>query len=102
MNRAASVKPDQLGGAAESGGVPARCVGRWLSLAAAPTFAIMALATALWGTGQDVPGMPMRGSSAMSPMALMYLLMGIFHAPAWLKLTVGRRRGARHRGSPFQ
>lgn len=57
----------------------------WLSLAAAPTFAFMALLTALSSLGpvQTIcsagPGSPAAG------MAAMYLLMAAFHAPPWLR-----------------
>lgn len=47
----------------------------WLSLAAAPTFAAMALLTAMTGTAHDGAGMP-----------TMYLLMALFHLAPWLKL----------------
>ena len=53
----------------------------WLSLAAAPTFAAMALLSA--GGGDMLCTMP--GMSALSGMSLMYLLMSFFHAAPWLK-----------------
>jgi hypothetical protein len=56
----------------------------WLSLAATPAFAVMALLTAA-----DEPAM--HGASPLSGMALMYLLMSLFHLPPWLKLLSGRR-----------
>jgi len=61
----------------------------WLCLAATPTFAILALLTALLGGG------PMdrlcSGSGApLSGMVPMYLLMSTFHAAPWLKLIFGR------------
>ena len=64
----------------------------WLGLAAAPTFAIMALLTGGWGGGQ----MAMMCSAApdaspLSGMAAMYLLMSAFHLTPWLKL-ISRRR----------
>ena len=52
-----------------------------LCLAAAPIFAVMALATA--GDGDMLCTMP--GISALSGMSLMYLLMSVFHAVPWLK-----------------
>jgi hypothetical protein len=59
-----------------------------LALAAAPTFALMAIAT---GNSPAVtlcaagPGaLPVDGMTAM------YLLMGLFHLPPWLKLARAR------------
>lgn len=64
----------------------------WLSLAAAPTFAFMALLTAVSSGG------PLEilcsGASPFSGMALMYLLMSVFHLGPWLRL-VSRRRPQR-------
>lgn len=68
----------------------------WLTLAAAPTFAFMALLTAVPGGGPlDVLCSAMPGASPFSGMALMYLLMSAFHLGAWLRLLAGRRRGQR-------
>jgi len=62
----------------------------WLGLAAAPTFAIMALLT---GThGRDMPDMLCAATQDASPltgMVSMYLLMSAFHSAPWLKL-IGR------------
>jgi hypothetical protein len=74
------------------GGAEILGVSEWLSLAAAPTFAVMALLTALGGSPMDrlcstVPATPLSG------MALMYLIMSTFHTPPWLKL-IFRCRGA--------
>ncbi|MES2293941.1 MAG: hypothetical protein V4527_11635 [Pseudomonadota bacterium] len=58
-----------------------RTASDWLSFAAAPVFAIMALAT----SGGGMPGMaPLNG------MAAMYVLMSVFHAAPWLALLRGR------------
>jgi hypothetical protein len=67
----------------------------WLCLAAAPTFAIMALLTGVLGGGQ----MAMTCSTApdaspLGGMAAMYLLMSAFHSAPWLKLISMRRRVA--------
>ena len=65
-------------------------------LAAAPTFAIMALATGVLGGSQtDMLCSTMHGASPLSGMALMYLLMGSFHTAPWLKLIYGRRSSAK-------
>ncbi len=67
----------------------------WLNLAASPTFALMASLTAL-----DTPDLGMcSATSAWLPvndMALMYLLMSLFHLTPWLRL-LSRRSAASHR-----
>jgi len=68
--------------------------GGWLVLAATPTFAIMALWTAFFSAQPDMLCMAMQGSSSMSGMTVMYLLMGAFHAVPWLRLISSRRTGA--------
>ena len=66
----------------------------WLSLAAAPTFAIMALLTSVLGSGN----MAMICAAGQEPSSLggmvpMYLLMSAFHLAPWLKLAAkGRSR----------
>ena len=63
----------------------------WICLAAAPTFAIMAMVAGLSSAGpQDVCGL-MHSSSPLSGMPGMYLLMSAFHSPPWLKLLAIRR-----------
>ena len=62
---------------------------RWLSLAAAPTFAIMALLTAIQSGA--MPDMIFLASAHVSPlggMVPMYLLMSAFHLRPWLKLIL--------------
>jgi hypothetical protein len=60
----------------------------WLSFAATPTFAVMALLTVVPG-----PGPPMmlcsaaQDASPLSGMVPMYLLMSAFHSAPWLKLV---------------
>jgi hypothetical protein len=73
---------------------PEGSAGRWLSLAAAPTFAVMALLAGLQGGG--MPGMlcsATREASPLSGMVPMYLLMAAFHSPPWLRLLADWRRG---------
>jgi hypothetical protein len=59
----------------------------WLCLAAAPTFAIMALLTGVVGGGQmDLLCSSAHDASLLSGMAPMYLLMSAFHSAPWLRL----------------
>ena len=58
-----------------------------LSLAAAPTFAVMALVTAVLGGGPL--DMLCGAASPLTGMIPMYLLMSAFHAAPWLKLIAG-------------
>jgi hypothetical protein len=65
----------------------------WLSLAAAPTFAIMALLTGVFGSGpMDMLCSSMRGALTFGGMLPMYLLMSAFHAAPWLRMFARRRR----------
>jgi len=68
-----------------------------LALAAAPTFACMAVLTGL--PGGDPMGMlcSAQGGWSWSGMALMYGLMSVFHARPWLGWIAARRRRARAR-----
>jgi hypothetical protein len=68
------------------GGNAASGVAGWLALAAAPTFAIMALWTGFSASPGDMLCTAMQGSSPLSGMALMYALMSAFHAAPWLRL----------------
>ena len=70
-----------------------RTAADWLSLAAAPTFALMALLTALGGPS-DMLCSAAHEASPLHGMALMYLLMSAFHSAAWLRLIASRRSGA--------
>lgn len=58
----------------------------WLCLAAAPTFALMAVLTAMFGG--DMPTICSMGLNGfpLGGMALMYALMSAFHSAPWLKL----------------
>ena len=66
-------------------------------LAAAPTFATMALlAAALHNGPQDMFCSTAHAASPLGGMAWMYLLMSAFHSAPWLKL-ISNRRGAADR-----
>lgn len=80
-------------GAGRRGEAAAPGAAGWLGLAAAPTFAAMALVTSLPGTGADMMCAGTPGLPALGGMAFMYALMSAFHAGPWLKL-IARRRGA--------
>jgi hypothetical protein len=65
----------------------------WISLAAAPTFAIMALLTAVLGGGPaEMLCSAAHAASPLGGMVPMYLLMSAFHTAPWLKLISGRHR----------
>ena len=71
---------------------PRPTAAEWLSLAAAPTFALMALLTAILGGGAaDAICSAMPDAWPLGGMAPMYLLMSLFHAAPWLKRIAGRR-----------
>jgi hypothetical protein len=63
-------------------------IARWLHLAAAPTFAVMALSTLVLDGGPPNAFCAVAGGSALNGMAPMYLLMALFHLTPWLKLVV--------------
>ena len=63
----------------------------WLYLAAAPTFAIMALLTGVLGGGPADTLCSIAGGSPLGGMMPMYLLMSAFHAAPWLRLLSQRR-----------
>jgi hypothetical protein len=68
----------------------------WLSLAAAPTFAIMALLSGVPGGGSmDMQCSAAQNASPLSGMVPMYLLMSAFHSAPWLKLVSRWRSGTR-------
>jgi hypothetical protein len=71
----------------------ARGAADWLGLAAAPTFAVMALITAAGGEPQILCSAA-HLASPLGGMVPMYLLMSAFHAGPWLRLVSGRRNGA--------
>ena len=62
----------------------------FLSLAAAPIFAIMALLTGAFDVGPDILCSATPHGSPLNGMVVMYLLMSVFHSAPWLKLISGR------------
>jgi hypothetical protein len=77
----------------ESGNAAASSAANWLSLAATPTFALMALLTGV-DSGQMLCA-PAQHALPLNGMAAMYLLMSAFHSTPWLKLISNRRNGTR-------
>lgn len=67
----------------------ATSIARWLCLAAAPTFAFMAILTLASG-GADMTCSAMQGTLPVDGMTTMYLLMAAFHLPPWLRMMFGR------------
>jgi len=61
---------------------------RFLSLAAAPTFAAMAVLTGIVETGSPATICSMSGSP-LNGMVPMYVLMSAFHAGPWLRRIPG-------------
>lgn len=73
-----------------------RSTARWLCFAASPTFALMALVTAVSGeSGMNC----MMGQSPLAGMVPMYLLMSAFHLAPWLNL-IAKRSGQTSPGRP--
>ncbi|MDQ0563672.1 hypothetical protein QO004_005488 [Rhizobium mesoamericanum] len=60
----------------------------WLCLAAAPSFAVMAIVALT--SGADMVCSAMQGPFPLDGMTTMYLLMCLFHLPPWLRL-ISRR-----------
>ena len=67
----------------------------WLGLAAAPTFAVMALLACMSSGGADMMCSAGHDASPLSGMVPMYLLMSAFHLAPWLQLITRRRSAAR-------
>ena len=74
----------------EGGTIAPLGAGDWLSLAAAPAFAVMALLTSF--TGSNMHSAP-HDASMLSGMVPMYAMMCVVHSAPWLKLISGRRSG---------
>jgi hypothetical protein len=68
-----------------------RAAAGWLGLAAAPTFAVMALLTCVSGGDADMMCSAAHSVSPLSGMVPMYVLMSAFHSAPWLKLIFRRR-----------
>ncbi len=81
----------------KSCGSASRVAAEWLCFGAAPTFAVMALLTAVDGSQQDVLCAAMQHTSPLGGMVPMYLLMTAFHSGPWLKLISRGRRIASRR-----
>jgi hypothetical protein len=96
MGEACSPGPPRPAIGCESGDGAAFGAAHWLSLAAAPTFAIMALLTWVPGGGKIMMMCSAaQGSSPLGGMVTMYLLMSAFHSAPWLRLVSGRGTGVR-------
>jgi hypothetical protein len=70
--------------------------GRWLRLAAAPSFAIMALLTVALDSSQPNALCLAASHFGLGGMTPMYLLMTIFHSAPWLNLISRRRNVAQY------
>lgn len=78
----------------ENGNAAAIGAADFLYLAAAPTFAIMALLTGVLGGGSPDALCSIVSASPLGGMVPMYLLMSAFHSAPWLKLISSRRRAS--------
>ena len=67
-----------------------------LSLAATPTFLVMALLTPLIDGPASLPCIADPGGLPLNGMVVMYALMSGFHLPPWLRLLAETRRLADH------
>jgi len=76
------------GNVPDNTGTRALGIADWLCLAAAPTFAVMALVSCLQGGDAAMLCM---GGSPLTGMAAMYLLMSAFHLAPWLRVISGRQ-----------
>ena len=63
----------------------------WLCLAAAPTFALMALLTCILSGDAAMLCMGAPEASPLTGMAAMYLLMSAFHLAPWLRVISATR-----------
>ena len=84
-------RPETVGTRTEGGKAAAFGAAEWLGLAAAPTFAMMALLTG--GLDAGAPDMICSAAQQGFPlngMVPMYWLMSAFHLAPWLRLISGR------------
>ena len=95
MSETHAVTPGSGAISRDDGNAAAIGAADFLYLAAAPTFAIMALLTAIVGSGPL--GALCSGASPLSGMVPMYLLMSAFHVAPWLKLLSSRHRNGGRR-----
>ena len=89
-----AIYPGRCIGAAirsEIGDVTALRATDWLCLGGAPTFAIMALLTGVFGGQTDILCSAAAHKSPLTGMIPMYLLMSAFHSSPWLKLMYSWR-----------
>lgn len=93
MTETCSVNAAADGGRNGREAVAASRLARWLGLAAMPTFATMAVLTAVLGGGPADMLCSAGHGLALGGMVPMYLLMSAFHAAAWLRLISRRRWG---------
>ena len=85
------------GARADDGGAMAGLVMvKWLRLAAAPSFAIMALLTVVLENSLPNALCLATGHFGLGGMAPMYLLMAVFHSAPWLNLILQRRHVAQY------
>ncbi|UPK00745.1 hypothetical protein [Bradyrhizobium sp. 170] len=78
------------GGVSPRRNAVARRAANGLYLAAAPTFATMALLTGVFGGGSPDALCSTASASPLGGMVPMYLLMSAFHLAPWLKLISSR------------
>ena len=93
--------PGENANAATPGATPLG-IADWLCLAAAPTFALMALLACIQGGDAAMLCMG-DNASPLTSMAAMYLLMSAFHLAPWLRVMSGRQaRAANDRSHAFE
>ena len=86
-----ATRHETAGSSAGSGNATGLGAADWLCLAAAPTFAIMALLAGLLGGGHMATMCSTaQEASPLSGMVPMYVLMSAFHSAPWLKLISAR------------
>jgi hypothetical protein len=71
-----------------------------LSLAAAPTFAIMAVLSGVGGSHETLCA-PMQSAPSLGGMQGMYALMGVFHAASWIRRFASQTHRTKRRQIPL-